>query len=94
VTRVFLTIILPLVLPTALYDVWMATVGRADGGASASAWRDPPWVWLAGAGIVLAAAVVVAIVQFGSNGEGTYVPPHVENGVIVPGHVVPAPTQH
>jgi hypothetical protein len=91
-TRVALTVILPLLLPTALYVLWLASFGRADAGA-ASAWRALPWPWLVIAGVGLTAAVLAAVVEFGGNGNGTYVPPHVENGRIVPGHVVPsAPT--
>ena len=56
--RVFLTIVLPLLLPTALYLLWVTTFGAPqDGGAVA--WTALPWVWLAGAGAVLLAVVLV-----------------------------------
>src|SRR5207302_4332 len=47
--RVFLTVVLPLLLPTALYLLWVATFG-AEPGRSAVRWTAVPWVWLAGAG--------------------------------------------
>jgi len=88
--RVFFTIVLPLVLPTALYLLWAAYgPGRGDGGRRGA----PPWLWLAGAGVLLLAGVLfVVIAGFGTSQPGIYVPPHVENGRIVPGHIEPAHT--
>jgi hypothetical protein len=84
--RVFLEIILPLILPTALYFLWIAAF-RRDGAAAA---RTPPWVWLASAGVLLLAIVLVfMVVDFGAPQHGVYVPPRWEKGHIVPGHIVP-----
>jgi hypothetical protein len=85
-SRAFLTIIVPLVLPTALYALWLVSLGRTE---PATEWRALPWVWLAGAGAVLMVIVFVTVVQLGGSREGSYIPPHVQNGVIVPGQVVP-----
>ena len=38
-TRVFLTIVLPVLLPSALYLLWAMSVGRAGTDTSAAAWR-------------------------------------------------------
>jgi hypothetical protein len=87
--RVLLTIVLPLLLPMALYLVWAVTLRRLErhGPAWWTAW---PWVWLAGAGIALLAIVLfVVTVHFGGPREGVYVPPHLQNGQIVPGHIEP-----
>ena len=89
-TRIFLTIILPLLLPTALYLVWAASTGRAERAGAAGPWRALPWTWLLIAGAVLVIVVLVVVVQFGGVREGSYVPPHLENGEVVPGHVEPA----
>jgi Family of unknown function (DUF6111) len=86
--RAFLTIIVPLLLPTALYALWLASVGRTD---PAVEWRALPWIWLAGAGAVLTLIVFVTVVQTGGTREGSYIPPHLQNGTIVPGRVVPPP---
>ena len=99
--RVFLTIVLPLVLPTVLYLVWVRLAHWLPGGSSEGSqqesergetmrWSALPWLWLATAGAVLLALMLfVVTVHFGSPQPGTYVPPHVENGQIVPGHIEP-----
>ena len=89
--RVFLTIVLPLFLPTALYLLWVITFGAEHGG-KAVRWAAVPWIWLAGAGAVLLAIVLfVVTIHFGSPQEGVYVPPRWEGGRIVPGHMEPRP---
>jgi len=88
-TRVFLTIIVPLLLPSALYVLWAVSVGRAAVADAATEWRAMPWTWLLAAGAILAIMVMVAFVEIGGSREGTYVPPRVENGEVVPGHVEP-----
>jgi len=87
--RVFLTIVLPLILPTLIYLLWLRSVGGVPAGG-APPWRALPWVWLAGAGAVLLALVLFAVtVRFGSPQPGVYVPPRWEHGTIVPGHIEP-----
>jgi len=85
--RVFLTIVLPLLLPTALYLVWVTTLRPMEHNG-ATFWRALPWIWLAGAGVALLAIVLLVVtVHFGTPQEGVYVPPRWENGHIVPGHM-------
>jgi hypothetical protein len=89
--RVFLTVVLPLLLPTALYLLWVSTFG-AERGGNAVRRRAVPWIWLAAAGVVLLAIVLfVVTVHFGSPQEGVYVPPRWEGDRIVPGHMEPRP---
>ncbi|HZT88866.1 MAG TPA: DUF6111 family protein [Stellaceae bacterium] len=93
--RVLLTIVLPLILPTALYLLWLrlraARLAHAGEAQGALRWAALPWVWLAAAGVVLLAVVLfVVTVHFGTSQPGVYVPPHWENGQIVPGHIEPA----
>jgi len=91
--RVFLTIVLPLISPTMLYLLWVVAM-RAPHQDHAMLWGTVPWVWLAGAGAVLLAAVLfVVTVHFGAPQEGVYVPPRWQNGEIVPGHIEPKPPQ-
>jgi len=88
--RVFFTIVVPLLLPTALYLAWMrATQGSLPAGGAR--WRALPWIWLAGAGAVLLALVLfVVTVHFGAPQQGVYVPPRWEHGRVIPGHFEPA----
>jgi hypothetical protein len=85
--RVFLTIIIPLLLPTALYVTWRLAAGR---GLNLPA----SWIWLVVTGLTLASLTLVAVsVDFGGSRQGIYVPPHVSNGEVVPGHIEPTPSQ-
>jgi|SRR5579863_1415693 len=96
--RVFFTIVVPLVLPTALYLVWLRVVQWSPRGASQELPQGGtlrsavlPWLCLAAAGVLLLALVLVVVtVHFGTSQPGTYVPPRWENGRIVPGHIEPA----
>jgi hypothetical protein len=83
--RILLTIVLPLVLPSLLFGLWLAARRRAVvGGAVAR------WPWLLGAGVLLTAITLFIVsVQFGSAPQGRYVPPRVVNGAVEPGHVAP-----
>jgi hypothetical protein len=95
--RVFLTIVLPLLLPTAVYVAWLRYAQWAQRGphqgpqpGDAVSWAAVPWVWLAAAGALLLAIVLfVVTVHFGTSQPGVYVPPRWENGQIIPGHVEP-----
>ena len=81
--RIFLTIVLPLVAPTALYLVWLRVAhwpaeGSVEGSVASERvrWAALPWVWLAAAGAALLALVLfVVTVHFGTAQPGTYVPP-------------------
>jgi hypothetical protein len=90
--RVFLTIALPLLLPTVIYLLWVGTLGATQEGAGIP-WTALPWIWLAGAGVALLAIVLfVVTVHFGSPQEGVYVPPRWEGDRIIPGHIEPKPS--
>jgi hypothetical protein len=88
--RVIITIVVPLLLPTALYLLWVTSLG-APHDRGAVAWRSVPWVWLAGAGAVfLAIALFIITVGFGTSQVGVYVAPRYVNGHIVQGHFAPS----
>jgi Family of unknown function (DUF6111) len=88
--RVLLTIVLPLILPTALYLFWVTALRRPSSPGSEARWAALPWVWLAGAGVALLAIVLfVVTVHFGVPQQGVYVPPRWQNGHIIPGHIEP-----
>lgn len=88
-TRILLTVVLPLLLPTLLYLLWLLAAQRASLAAPAQ-WRALPWPWLVGIGLVLVAAMLYFIgTRVGGEAQGVYVPPRYIDGRIVPGHVVP-----
>jgi Family of unknown function (DUF6111) len=91
--RVVLTIVLPLLLPTALYLLWITTLGLPREGGVIR-WTAVPWLWLAGAGAVLLVIVLLVVtVHFGTSQEGVYVPPRWEGDRITPGHIEPKPAR-
>jgi len=84
--REFLTIVVPLALPTVLYLIWL----RLSSGGFV--WRLVPLLWAAGAGAALLALVLFTVtVHFGGAARGTYVAPQWRNGRIVPGHFEQTP---
>lgn len=84
-TRILLTIVVPLVLPSLLFALWRAA-RRQDVAAGAT----QRWPWLLGAGVVLTALTLFIVsVQFGSPPQGKYVPPRVVDGQVEPAHIAP-----
>jgi hypothetical protein len=87
--RVFFTIVLPLLLPTAVYLAWLQ-FANWQRQSERVRWTALPWVWLVGSGVLLLALVLLVVtVHFGTSQPGTYVPPRWENGRIMPGHIEP-----
>ena len=91
--RVVLTVIVPLLLPTALYLLWAIAMRRVAATGMVDVVRGLPWVWLGAAGLALLAGVLVlAALGFGRSADTAhYVPPRTIDGKIIPGHVEPAP---
>jgi hypothetical protein len=92
--RVLLTVILPLLLPTALYLLWVSTLAGPSPERRAVSWTNVPWLWLAGIGAALLAIVLIVVsIHFGSPQQGVYVPPRWDGHRIIPGHIEPAPSR-
>ncbi len=85
--RQFLTIVIPLLLPTLLYFGYLSLVRRRSAGGGATvASADIPWVWLAGAGVLLLAVTLLAVALFGGADPGShYEPPRMIDGQVQPG---------
>ena len=88
--KLFFTKILPLLLPIAIYVGWLIYArkrAKALGGANPKA-RDAPWsiMLLSGLAVMILAMVILGLWS-GEKPGGTYLPPHVEDGEIVPGRV-------
>jgi hypothetical protein len=91
-TRILLTVLLPLLLPTLLYVLWLATARPAHQAHPAgSAERRPlPWPWLLAIGLGLMALLLYrAESRVSGVPDGVYVPPKYMDGQVVPGHLVP-----
>jgi hypothetical protein len=86
VIRIALSYGLPFLLPFGAYFMYVALTKRAE--AKGIRWQEAPWVWLAITGLVLVIITFFTIgLLGGENPTGTYVPPRVEDGKIVPGQV-------
>ena len=93
--RILVQIVLPILLPSVLYALWLLAERRrveAAGTGKLPLWAEAPWLWLLALGVCFAGLIMVAIAVFGRDPTGgVYVAPHIENGEIVPGHVEPRP---
>jgi hypothetical protein len=86
--RKFLTIVVPLLLPTALYLVYLLAARRRaqTAGGKAGWWMEVPWAWLAVAGFVLMLISLAGYALFGGAEPGSeYRPARVIDGRIEPG---------
>jgi hypothetical protein len=79
-----------LIAPAVLFFIYLVVARkvRLSRSETAKVLREFPWPWLLGVGLALMAASLVAL-SFNSGDErgGTYVPPHMEDGKVVPGKV-------
>ena len=87
--RQIITIAAPLLAPFVIYYIWRwAARRRADAesqGKPLPHWQELPWTWLIISGAALTALVLVLTAVLGTETDGVYIPPHMEDGVIVPG---------
>ena len=82
--------ILILLAPTILYIAYLILARKLQlsRGQLAATLRGLPWLRLIGSGLVLTAASLVALsMLIGSDPGGTYVPPHIVDGEVVPAEV-------
>lgn len=91
-SRIVFTYIIPFLLPAAAYAVWVwyRSGYVARHGGEAPRLEQGPWPLLLFAGAVLAFAVLaVTALTHGGDPNATYVPPHLDGGKIIPGHLEP-----
>ena len=90
-SRILLHYVLPLLLPTLIFITWVVLTRHWHKGEKSMVERISagPWFWLAVAGFALMTAglVYIALSQVEPPG-GTYEPPRMENGEVVPGRTV------
>ncbi|MEE2704818.1 MAG: hypothetical protein VX397_01735 [Pseudomonadota bacterium] len=88
--RVFITYLIPLLLPISVYLVWFfyrSSYVRKHGG-SVPPIEKGPWLLLLVIGVFLSVAAMffTALVR-GSDPDVIYVPPRYQDGVVIPGQV-------
>ncbi len=88
---IFLFRFWPVLLPLLVYGVWMMYVRRSalKRGDPAPHFREGPWFWAVVTSLVLGIVILLATGLSHGENKGDYVPPHMENGEIVPGRVQP-----
>ncbi len=93
--RIFFTYLLPLLLPTAIYFMFMLPARRrAKARGEEVSWEKTPWLLLAAAGVFLLGLTLGALAL--NDGEppwSQYDPPHMEDGQIMPGEFSDAPDE-
>jgi hypothetical protein len=85
----FLPDLLMFFLPFVIYFGWVKFV-RRQMQLTGGTWQDAPIAWLVAAGAVLFTISLTATIilsEIGDDPSKTYVPPHYEDGHIVPSHV-------
>lgn len=85
--RILFSVIVPIVLPTALYFIYAWFVARRARAAGVEVDKvDVPWSWLAAAGLALLLLSLMIEFFYGGYEPGQeYVPAHMEGGKLVPG---------
>lgn len=89
--RQFLSIVVPLLLPTVLYLLYMTMVRqrRSTTAGAGSGWQEVPWTWLGIAGALLLVVTLGAAALFGGADPGSeYRPARLIDGKIEPGGFV------
>lgn len=79
--------IIPFLLPFVAYVIFVVATRRAR--ERGELFDDAPWYWLFVVGLVLSGISLIVYWYFNQEPiGGTYVPPHVEDGAVVPGRVI------
>ena len=83
--RIFLQFALPFLAPFLVFSAYRLLVTRGRGLLDRT-----PWFVLSVTGLVLACASLVSLAFLGGSPPGgTYVPPRIEGGQVLPGEVKP-----
>ena len=82
--RVFITQLILFLLPFLVYAGYLFLTNKMN----RQAWIDAPRYWLVVTGLVASLVGVLIMSQIGNNElGGTYIPAHLENGILVPGQI-------
>ena len=89
--RIFLTVVVPLLLPTAGYLLYVLVIERRRAQAEeaqvpAPWWVTAPWHWLVLGGVGLMAVTLGTMaLTSGAPPHSPYAPAHLENGKLIEG---------
>ena len=83
----------PVLIPLVVYFIWLQVVGhrKQKAGLPRPRFSEGPVYWLLFSMLAVALFCFLVLGASLDNVKGEYVPPHMENGVMVPGRVVEAP---
>ena len=88
--RSIINIIVPLLLPIAVYAIGAYWTSKREGqGRRLPGWEEGHWFWVIMLGAVLALISIGFMTYSGGRPGDVYVPPHVQDGKIVPGELHP-----
>lgn len=81
----------PALIPLLAYWLWMMNTRRKarKAGEPEPRFADGPWYWAVLASLVTGAFCLLYLGATTEGETGDYIPPHVEDGVLVPGRVAP-----
>ena len=86
--RVFLSVVLPLLTPIAVYAIWSyweASRKAVPGAARLPSWEEGNWFWAVVIGVVLTVASLGYLSTDGGSTDTKYRAPYMKDGRIVPG---------
>ena len=81
----------PVLIPLIVYWLWWknAHAKAKKDGTPAPLFREGPWYWAVLSSLVIAGLCFVVLGLSHGGEKGAYVPPHVEDGRVIPGHTEP-----
>ena len=81
----------PVLIPLLVYLLWYWNTGRkaVKAGSEKPKFRDGPWFWIVLSSLFIGFACFLFLGVTIKGTKGEYEPPHMENGVLVPGQVKP-----
>jgi hypothetical protein len=86
--RIILLDLFLIFLPIGLYLVYTSTLRSIRNGGASEPVNPAPFFWLFLLGLLLMIASLALLAQFnGEKAHGSFVPPHLKDGVIERGHV-------